>query len=127
MTAATVLLGARLRGPAVALPVELAGAFGALVAVALAVTDPPFLALVLGLCGVLAAATALRPERRPVAGYLAAALFVAASWVRLAASGVSAPRRTPCRCPWPRSRSGTCVAAGIRPPPPGRRTAPRFP
>ncbi|WP_238442073.1 SCO7613 C-terminal domain-containing membrane protein [Streptomyces pratensis] len=91
VTAATVVLGARLRTPVVAVAVELAGAFAALVAVALAVTDAPFLALVLGLCGVLAAATALRPERRRTAGYPAAALFVAAAWVRLAASGVTDP------------------------------------
>lgn len=91
VTAATVLLGARSRTPVVAASVELAGVFAAVVAVALAVADAPFLALVLGLCGVLAAATALRPERRLVAGYPAAALFVAAAWVRLAASGVTDP------------------------------------
>ncbi|MFE4451065.1 SCO7613 C-terminal domain-containing membrane protein [Streptomyces sp. NPDC056796] len=91
VTAATVLFGARSRVPGVAEPVELAGAFAAVAAVALAVTDAPFLALVLGLCGVLAAATALRPERRRVAGYPASALFVAAAWVRLAASGVTDP------------------------------------
>ncbi|MFE1368584.1 SCO7613 C-terminal domain-containing membrane protein [Streptomyces anulatus] len=89
--ALTVLLGARLRRNPVALPVELAGALGALVAVGLAVSDAPFLALVLALCGVLAAGAAVRPERRPVAGYLAAALFVLATWVRLAASEVSFP------------------------------------
>lgn len=89
--ALTVLLGARLRRNPVALPVELTGALGALVAVGLAVTDAPFLALVLALCGVLAAGAAVRPERRPVAGYLAAALFVLATWVRLAASEVSFP------------------------------------
>ncbi|MFD5347982.1 SCO7613 C-terminal domain-containing membrane protein [Streptomyces anulatus] len=89
--ALTVLLGARLRRNPVALPVELTGALGALVAVGLAVSDAPFLALVLALCGVLAAGTAVRPERRPVAGYLAAALFVLAAWVRLAASEVSFP------------------------------------
>ncbi len=91
VTAATALLGARLREPVVAASVELAGVFAAVVAVVLAMTDAPFLALVLGLCGVLAAATALRPERRRVAGYAAAALFVAAAWVRLAASGVTDP------------------------------------
>lgn len=91
VTAATVLLGARLKEPEVALPAELAGAFAAVVALGLSVTDGPFLALVLGLCGVLASATALRPERRSVAGGLAAALFVAAAWVRLAASGVTDP------------------------------------
>ncbi|MFD7129187.1 MULTISPECIES: SCO7613 C-terminal domain-containing membrane protein [Streptomyces] len=89
--ALTVLLGARLRRNPVALPVELTGALGALVAVGLAVSDAPFLALVLALCGVLAAGAAVRPERRPVAGYLAAALFVLAAWVRLAASEVSFP------------------------------------
>ncbi|MFD0042989.1 SCO7613 C-terminal domain-containing membrane protein [Streptomyces anulatus] len=89
--ALTVLLGARLRRNPVALPVELTGALGALVAVGLAVSDAPFLALVLALCGVLAAGAAVRPERRPAAGYLAAALFVLATWVRLAASEVSFP------------------------------------
>ncbi|WP_432007828.1 SCO7613 C-terminal domain-containing membrane protein [Streptomyces parvus] len=89
--ALTVLFGARLRRNPVALPVELTGALGALVAVGLAVPDAPFLALVLALCGVLAAGAAVRPERRPVAAYLAAALFVLATWVRLAASGVSFP------------------------------------
>ncbi|MEV7272158.1 SCO7613 C-terminal domain-containing membrane protein [Streptomyces bacillaris] len=89
--AVTVLLGARLRNRPVALPVELAGGLGALVAIGLAAPRAPFLALVLALCGVLAAGAAVRPERRPVAGYLAAVLFVTATWVRLAASEVSAP------------------------------------
>ncbi|MFJ9108365.1 SCO7613 C-terminal domain-containing membrane protein [Streptomyces sp. NPDC102283] len=89
--ALTMLLGARLRRNPVALPVELTGALGALVAVGLAVSDAPFLALVLALCGVMASGAAVRPERRPVAGYLAAALFVLATWVRLAASEVSFP------------------------------------
>ncbi|EWS90479.1 hypothetical protein SSIG_00826 [Streptomyces filamentosus NRRL 11379] len=89
--ALTVLFGARLRRNPVALPVELTGALGALVAIGLAVPDAPFLALVLALCGVLAAGAAVRPERRPVAAYLAAALFVLATWVRLAASEVSFP------------------------------------
>ncbi|MCR8944793.1 hypothetical protein NW249_22000 [Streptomyces sp. OUCMDZ-4982] len=89
--AVTVLLGARLRNHPVALPVELAGGLGALVAIGLAAPRAPYLALVLALCGVLAAGAAVRPERRPVAGYLAAVLFVTATWVRLAASEVSAP------------------------------------
>ncbi|MFH8474391.1 SCO7613 C-terminal domain-containing membrane protein [Streptomyces sp. NPDC018000] len=89
--AMTVLLGVRLRGLPSALPVELTGAVAGVVAVAMAVADRPFLALVLALCGVLAAGTAVRAERRPVAGYLAMALFVLAAWLRLSASGVSAP------------------------------------
>lgn len=89
--AVTALLGGVLRRRPVSVPVELTGAFGALVAVGLAITDPAWLALVLGLSGVLAAGTAVRPERRKVAGALALVLFVLASWVRLAASEVTAP------------------------------------
>ncbi|MFJ2094225.1 SCO7613 C-terminal domain-containing membrane protein [Streptomyces sp. NPDC087901] len=89
--AVTAGLGARLKGHSVALPLELTGGAVGLAAVVAALGDPPFLALVLALCGVLAAGTALRPERREAAGYLATVLFVLASWVRLSASGVSSP------------------------------------
>ncbi|UUN25841.1 SCO7613 C-terminal domain-containing membrane protein [Streptomyces sp. FIT100] len=89
--AATALLAARLRSNPVALPVELTGAAAGLVAIGLAVPHPPTLALVLAASGVIAAGTALRPERRPLAGYAAGVLFVAATWVRLAASEVSLP------------------------------------
>ncbi|MFD7445557.1 SCO7613 C-terminal domain-containing membrane protein [Streptomyces sp. NPDC059909] len=90
--AATALLTAiRLRRHAVALPVELTGAVAGLVAIGLAVPHAPTLALVLALAGVVAAGTAVRAERRPAAGYVAAVLFVAATWVRLAASDVSTP------------------------------------
>ncbi|MFF4093707.1 SCO7613 C-terminal domain-containing membrane protein [Streptomyces sp. NPDC001834] len=89
--ALTVLVGARLRGRPPGLAVEASGALAAVVAVGIAVPDQAFLALVLALCGVLAAGTALRPERRPVAGYAATTLFVLAAWLRLSASGVSAP------------------------------------
>ncbi|MEV6400084.1 hypothetical protein AB0M39_35735, partial [Streptomyces sp. NPDC051907] len=88
--AAVALVAARLgRGP-VALSIELTGAAAGLLAVALAAPEPSTLALVLGLCGVIAAGTALRAERRVAAGYLATALFVLAAWVRLAAWDVSA-------------------------------------
>ncbi|MEU2493966.1 hypothetical protein [Streptomyces sp. NPDC007883] len=89
--AAAALLGARLGRHPVALPVEATGAAVVPIAVALAVPHPPTLALVLALAGVVAAGTAVRAERRPLAGYAAAVLFVAASWVRLAASGVAVP------------------------------------
>ncbi|MFJ5777923.1 SCO7613 C-terminal domain-containing membrane protein [Streptomyces sp. NPDC093094] len=72
------------------LATEVTGAVSGLVAVALAVADPAMLSLVLALCGVLAAASAVRPERRPV-GYAAVALFVLASWVRLAVWEVTDP------------------------------------
>ncbi len=88
---ATVLLAARLRGRPPAAALESAGALAAVVAVGLAAPDRATLALVLALCGVLAAGTALRPERRPAAGYLATGLFVLAAWLRLSASGVWAP------------------------------------
>jgi hypothetical protein len=72
------------------LTTEVSGAVAALVAVGLAVADAPMLALVLALVGVIAAGVAVRPDRRPV-GHAAAALFVAATWVRLAAWEVTVP------------------------------------
>ncbi|MFC8144124.1 SCO7613 C-terminal domain-containing membrane protein [Streptomyces paradoxus] len=87
---AAALLAARLGGSRTTVPVEAVGAAVGLFAVALAVTDPPMLALVLALCGVIAAGTALRDGRRPV-GYAATALFVLAAWVRLAAWDVGTP------------------------------------
>ncbi|MGR4855014.1 SCO7613 C-terminal domain-containing membrane protein [Streptomyces sp. LARHCF252] len=88
--AAAALLAARLGEHPATVPVESVGAATGLLAVGLAVTDPPLLALVLALCGVIAAGTALRPGRRPV-GYAATALFVLAAWVRLAAWDVGTP------------------------------------
>ncbi|MFJ5998406.1 SCO7613 C-terminal domain-containing membrane protein [Streptomyces sp. NPDC092370] len=88
--AAASLLAPRLGAARATVPVEAVGAALGLFAVTLAVTDPPMLALVLALCGVIAAGTALRAERRPV-GYAAAALFVLAAWVRLAVWDVTAP------------------------------------
>ncbi|PPS76489.1 MULTISPECIES: SCO7613 C-terminal domain-containing membrane protein [Streptomyces] len=90
VTAAAALLAARLGASRATVPVESVGAALGLFAVGLAVTDPPMLALVLALCGVIAAGTALRAERRPV-GYAATALFVLAAWVRLAAWDVGTP------------------------------------
>ncbi|WP_405800683.1 SCO7613 C-terminal domain-containing membrane protein [Streptomyces sp. NBC_01506] len=89
--AAGALLGARLGRHPVALPLELTAAGAGLLAVVLAAGRPETVALVLALCAVVAAGTALRPDRRPAAGYLAAALFVLATWVRLYASDVSTP------------------------------------
>ncbi|NED18330.1 hypothetical protein G3I31_09310, partial [Streptomyces sp. SID9913] len=82
------LLAARV--PRAAVPVEATGACAAFLAVGLAVTDPPVLALVLALCAVIAAGTAVRADRRQ-AGYVAAALFLLATWVRLGSWGVSTP------------------------------------
>lgn len=89
--AVAALIGARLGRHPVALPVEATAAAAGPVAVLLATGHPPTLALVLALCGVIAAGTAVRAERRPAAGYVAAALFVLATWVRLFASDVAAP------------------------------------
>ncbi|MFI2371442.1 SCO7613 C-terminal domain-containing membrane protein [Streptomyces sp. NPDC018833] len=89
--AAAAAAGARLRRHPVALPVEAVSAAAGLVAVALAAGHAPTLAMVLALCGVITAGTAVRPERRPSAGYVAAVLFVLATWVRLFASDVTSP------------------------------------
>ncbi|NEC27185.1 hypothetical protein G3I20_11600, partial [Streptomyces sp. SID8111] len=78
------------RVPRAAVPVEATGACAAFLAVGLAVADPPVLALVLALCAVIAAGTAVRADRRQ-AGYVAAALFLLATWVRLGSWGVSTP------------------------------------
>lgn len=82
--AAAALLAARLGDHRATVPVEASGVAAAVLAIGLAVADGPMLALVLALCGVLAAGTSVRPDRRPV-GYAAAVLFVLAAWVRLAA------------------------------------------
>lgn len=89
--AAAAAAGARLRRHPVALPLEISGAAVAVLALALAASRPAVLALVLALCGVVAAATAVRPERRPFASWTAAALFLVATWVRLAVWDVETP------------------------------------
>ncbi|MET9379708.1 hypothetical protein ABZY09_01150 [Streptomyces sp. NPDC002928] len=83
-------LGAWLGENGATVPIEVTGIAAGLLAMGLAVTDPPMLALVLALNGVIATATAVRPDRRPV-GYAAAVLFVLATWVRLASWDVGAP------------------------------------
>ncbi|MFD4258896.1 SCO7613 C-terminal domain-containing membrane protein [Streptomyces sp. NPDC058534] len=89
--ALAALIAARLGGGSrTTVPVEGAGAAAGVLALALAVTDPPTLALVLALGGVVAAGTALRPDRRP-AGHAAAAMFLLATWVRLVAWDVTTP------------------------------------
>lgn len=88
--ATAALLAARLGASPMTVPVEATGAAAGLLAVALSVTDAPMLALTLALCGVIAAGTAVRPERRNV-GYAAAVLLVLAGWVRLAAWEVGSP------------------------------------
>lgn len=89
---AAALLAARLGDARATVPVEVTGALAAVLTVALAAApaDLPMLALVLALCGVITAGTAVRPERRPVA-YASAALFVLATWVRLTAWDVGTP------------------------------------
>ncbi|MER5877269.1 hypothetical protein ABT119_15250 [Streptomyces sp. NPDC001910] len=84
------LLAARLDDAPTTVAVEITGALAALLAVALTAADPPMLATVLALCGVITAGTAVREDRRSV-GYAAAALFVLAAWVRLVAWDVTSP------------------------------------
>lgn len=89
---AAALLAARLGSSPTTVPVDIAGALAGLLAIGLAAAsaDLPMLALVLALCGVITAGTAIRPDRRPVA-YASAALFVLATWVRLAAWDIGTP------------------------------------
>ncbi|MEV0906654.1 SCO7613 C-terminal domain-containing membrane protein [Streptomyces hokutonensis] len=84
------LLAARITAPATTKAVEITGAAAALIAIDLATAELPLLALVLALCGVIVAGTAIRPERRSL-GYVAAALFVLAGWVRLGTWNVTDP------------------------------------
>uniref|UniRef100_UPI0033CA1708 SCO7613 C-terminal domain-containing membrane protein n=1 Tax=Streptomyces sp. NPDC047123 TaxID=3155622 RepID=UPI0033CA1708 len=88
--ALAALAAARLGQHPLGPPVEIAAAVSAAVAVALTAGDATALATALALAGLIASGTALRADRR-AAGYAAAALFVLASWVRLAAWEVSAP------------------------------------
>ncbi|MEU4355232.1 SCO7613 C-terminal domain-containing membrane protein [Streptomyces virginiae] len=81
-------LGPRLG--AVRLPAEIAAAVSGVLALALSAGRPGTLALVLALSGVVCAGAAVRPERR-VLGWAAGALFAAATWVRLAEAGITAP------------------------------------
>ncbi|MGA4847732.1 SCO7613 C-terminal domain-containing membrane protein [Streptomyces sp. G5(2025)] len=81
---------ARLGPHPLTLPVEVMAAGSGGLALTLASGHAPTLALALALCGLIAAATALRPDRRRV-GYAAGVLFLLASWVRLAAWEVVTP------------------------------------
>ncbi|MGW9072781.1 SCO7613 C-terminal domain-containing membrane protein [Streptomyces yangpuensis] len=86
--ASVAALGPRLG--AVRLPAEIAAGVSGVLALALSAGRPGTLALTLALAGVVCAGAAVRPERR-VLGWAAGALFVAATWVRLAEAGVTAP------------------------------------
>ncbi|WP_405441617.1 hypothetical protein OG373_30940 [Streptomyces avidinii] len=74
----------------VRLPVEIAAAVAGVVALGLSAGRAGTLALVLALAGVVCAGAAVRPDRRML-GWAAGALFAAATWVRLAEAGVTAP------------------------------------
>ncbi|MEV0415620.1 hypothetical protein AB0I68_33855 [Streptomyces sp. NPDC050448] len=85
--------GAAALGPRlgrVRIPAEAAAAVVGAVALLLPVGEPALAALVCALAGVVCAGAAVRAERRGL-GWAAGALFVAATWIRLSASGVAAP------------------------------------
>ncbi|MEU9188339.1 hypothetical protein AB0D14_28140 [Streptomyces sp. NPDC048484] len=88
--AAAAVLAPRLGDATLKASVEITGAVAGPAAIVLALGEPPTLALVLSLCGVIAAGTAVRPDRRRV-GHAAAVLFVLAAWVRLGAWEVGSP------------------------------------
>ncbi|GLF96349.1 SCO7613 C-terminal domain-containing membrane protein [Streptomyces yaizuensis] len=85
------LVAGRLGDHPVSVPLEVSGAVAGLVAAQAALAHPPTFALVCALGGVIAAGTALRPERRRIAAPVAGALFLLATWVRLAAWEVTVP------------------------------------
>ncbi|MFG2336722.1 SCO7613 C-terminal domain-containing membrane protein [Streptomyces yangpuensis] len=86
--ASVAALGPRLG--AVRLPAEITAGVSGVLALVLSAGRPGTLALTLALAGVVCAGAAVRPERR-VLGWAAGALFAAATWVRLAEAGVTAP------------------------------------
>lgn len=90
--AVVVALGPRLGPVRAAAELTAAGAVSLAVLLTLGAerAATPLLALTLGLAGAVCAGAAVRPERRS-AGWAAGALFLAATWVRLAASGVTVP------------------------------------
>ncbi|MFD3698721.1 SCO7613 C-terminal domain-containing membrane protein [Streptomyces sp. NPDC058646] len=88
--AAVAALGPRLGGVRVAAEGSAAVAGGVAVALALAAGRAGTVALVLALAGVICAGAAVRADRRQL-GWAAGALFVLATWVRLAEAWVTAP------------------------------------
>ncbi|MFJ5809387.1 SCO7613 C-terminal domain-containing membrane protein [Streptomyces sp. NPDC093093] len=86
--AAVVAFGPR--WGAARVPAEAASIASGVLALGFAAPDRPALALALALSGVVCAAAAVRADRRRL-GWAAWALFVAATWVRLSASGVAWP------------------------------------
>ena len=89
--AVAALLATLLGRHPLTVPVECGGALAGVAALTLTVRHPGTLALVLGLCGVIAAGTAVRAERRHRATVSAMVLLVAAAWVRLALWDVTTP------------------------------------
>ncbi len=86
--ATVAALGPRLG--AVRVPAEIAAGAAGVLAVALSAGRAGTLALVLALAGVICSGAAVRADRRAL-GWAAGALLAAASWVRLAEAGVTAP------------------------------------
>ncbi|TDU79194.1 hypothetical protein [Streptomyces sp. KS 21] len=86
--AAVAALGPRLGR--VRIPAEIAAGVVGAAALLLPVREPALSALVCALAGVVCAGAAVRAERRGL-GWAAGALFVAAAWIRLWASGVAGP------------------------------------
>ncbi|MEU6864732.1 hypothetical protein ABZ924_15855 [Streptomyces sp. NPDC046876] len=88
VAAAAAVPGPRLGAVRVAAEAAGAAVAGLALLVAAAAGEPPLLALVCALAGVVCAGAALRADRRAL-GWAAAVLGVAAAWIRLWASGVA--------------------------------------
>ncbi|GAB2795304.1 hypothetical protein GCM10027091_29320 [Streptomyces daliensis] len=79
------------RDAVVAVPLEATAVAAGVGGLALAGGRPAAFSLALALCGVAAAAVALRADRRPWAGYVSGALLLCATWTRLYASEITTP------------------------------------
>ncbi|MEU9251599.1 hypothetical protein AB0D66_07140 [Streptomyces sp. NPDC048270] len=86
--AAVAALGPRLG--AVRVPAEIAAGAAGVLALVLSAGRAGTLALALALAGVICSGAAVRADRRRL-GWAAGALLAAASWVRLAEAGITAP------------------------------------
>ncbi|MFE6102694.1 SCO7613 C-terminal domain-containing membrane protein [Streptomyces laurentii] len=84
-------LGRRPGLASVGLVVEATGAGVGVCGIGATAARPELLTLGLAVGGTIAASTALRPERRPLASWAATVLFVLAAWARLAVWEVTTP------------------------------------
>ena len=114
----------RRTAPAESLAVELAAVPAAAAGVALAATSGWTASAAFGVLGLILAAAALRPDRRPLA-YPAAAAVQVAGWIALATADIRVPEAYTVPLSVACSPSACCAGGRRRPARPGSRTARR--